>query len=84
MRPRLQSWEFVGVFPFLSLLSLSFGVSFLGVFSLAGSGRSFSPFGFRRALYVVWVCFAWFYFLLEPFFRLGSESATCVLTNLAT
>jgi hypothetical protein len=27
----------------------------------------FSPFGFRRALYVVWVCFAWFYFLLEPF-----------------
>jgi hypothetical protein len=28
----------------------------------------FSPFGFRRALYVAWVCFAWFYFLLEPFF----------------
>mgnify|MGYP005994209315 CR=1 FL=1 len=29
--------EFVGVFSF----SLSFGFSFLGVFSLAGSGRSF-------------------------------------------
>jgi hypothetical protein len=28
----------------------------------------FPSFGFRRALYVAWVCFAWFYFLLEPFF----------------
>ena len=28
----------------------------------------FSPFGFRRALYVAWVCFAWFYFLLDFFF----------------
>ena len=28
----------------------------------------FSPFGFHRALYVAWVCFAWFYFLLELFF----------------
>jgi hypothetical protein len=24
--------------------------------------------GFRCALYVAWVCFAWVYFLLEPFF----------------
>ena len=46
----------------------SFGVSFLGAFSLAGSVRSFFlPLGFV-ALYVAWVCFAWFYFLLEPFF----------------
>ena len=31
----------------------------------------FSFFGFRLALYVAWVCFAWFYFLLEPFFFLA-------------
>ena len=43
-------------------------VSFLGAFNLAGSVRSFFlPLGFV-ALYVAWVCFAWFYFLLEPFF----------------
>jgi len=40
----------------------------LGAFNLAGSVRSFFlPLGFV-ALYVAWVCFAWFYFLLEPFF----------------
>jgi hypothetical protein len=51
----------------------SFGVSFLGAFNLAGSVRSFFlPLGFV-ALYVAWVCFAWFYFLLEPFFFFASE-----------
>jgi hypothetical protein len=42
-----------------------------------GSNKVFVPFvmfsaggsfGFRRALYVTWVCFAWFYFMLKPFF----------------
>jgi hypothetical protein len=30
-------------------------------------------FGFRRALYVAWVCFAWFYFMLELFFFFFGE-----------
>jgi hypothetical protein len=54
--------SFVGLFAFyLFPLVLPFWV-FSAVLVLADL---FSPFGFRRALYDVWVCFAWFYFLLE-------------------
>jgi hypothetical protein len=72
---RLPLWfaasflEFVGVFSF-SFPSLSFLWCFLfGVFSaLLVLADIFPSFGFRRALYVAWVCFAWYYFLLELFF----------------
>jgi hypothetical protein len=58
------------LFDFLSpLFFLLLVFPSLGVFSLAGSFRYFFlVLGFRRALYVAWVCFAWVYFLLEPFF----------------
>ena len=61
--------EFAGVFSF-SFPSLSFLWCFLfGCFQPCWFWQIFFPsFGFRRALYVAWVCFAWFYFLLEPLF----------------
>jgi hypothetical protein len=47
------------------------------LFSLAGSFRYFSFFWVVVALYVAWVCFAWIYFLLEPFLNLQEPEVPC-------
>jgi hypothetical protein len=72
LRVRLGFFLFVFLSPLFFLLLV---FPSLGVFSLAGSFRYFFlVLGFRRALYVAWVCFAWVYFLLEPFFLVVEPS----------